>query len=302
MPYLYWRDISSPYGPLWTLISEAVAGDPTASPFESVLSFKLIAYIAVIVDGWLIHELVRQRWPQHALWAYLAFTWNPLVLFEGIVTVHNDVVILMLLLVGAYLLARTTRWEAGVAALSASTLIKYSTVPVLGIGVTRLILRAPASRRLSLALRAALTVLLGAAAAFARYWDGFAALASTAAEPGRGLNNPILLLLDWPLRLISGGRLSISQPGVAVLVAATIFTAWQLAALRRDLRKPQWTIDDELAAWTASLLVFLLVWPRLHTWYFLVPVGLALAAGPAHRRLVPVSLTVAVGSYVTYFR
>ena len=61
-----------------------------------------------------------------------------------------------------------------------------------------------------------------------------------------------------------------------------------------------WAIFDELALWATSLAVFLLLWPRIHTWYFVVPLGLALAAGPVYRRVYWGILLVSLLSYASY--
>ena len=121
IPYLYWRDIPSPYGPLWTLISQAIALGQDTSPLELILRFKVVAFACTLLDGWLIYCFVRQRWPEQAGWYYLAFAWNPMVLMEGVVIGHNDVLILAVMLVSAFLVMRS-RPVLAVVGLTASAL------------------------------------------------------------------------------------------------------------------------------------------------------------------------------------
>lgn len=300
MPYLYWRDISSPYGPIWTMISAAISVGRNATPFVLTLRFKLLSLAAVMVDGWLVYVLVRMRWPHHASWAYLAFAWNPMVLVEGVVIGHNDTLILTVVLLGAYLLART-RSQLAIVALTASGLLKYSTVPVLGVAGLRMLLRTPVPKRLSQLLRLGLIVVVLPVIAFAPYWAGLRGLMSTIDEPSRGINNPILVVIGFVIKLLTLGHLQLGT-AATVGVSVALFGAWQLRELWLASRRTEpWAIDSELAAWSLTLAVFLLLWPRLHTWYFLVPLGLSLSAGPPRRWIFWAVLAVTLLSYNTYF-
>ena len=93
-------------------------------------------------------------------------------------------------------------------------------------------------------------------------------------------------------------------PTVIVVIAALLFAVWQVWEIWRTRHALEaWTIHDELAAWADSLAVFLILWPRIRTWYFLVPFGLSLAAGRAPRRIsfwFLIGLTLC--SYISYFR
>ena len=302
MPYLYWRDIPSPYGPLWTLISQVVCIGGDATPLSLVLRFKAIGFSLVLLDGWLIHRLVRQRWPERASWTYLAFAWNPVVLIEGIVIGHNDVLILAVMLGSALLLARA-RPVAAVLGLTASALIKYSTLPVVGLCGIRLLLRDPPRARPWLALRLIGAALAVSALAFLPYWAGYASVMSTVSEPGRGLNNLIPRIVLWILSFVTLGRIPAHSPAVAVTLSALTFGVWQVVTIWRSReRLAAWTIHDELASWSYSLTVFLMLWPRMHTWYFLVPLGLALAAGRARPRTsFWFLLGLTIYSYISYF-
>lgn len=303
MPYLYWRDIPSPYGPVWTMASQLIVSNNELSPFELVFRFKIIAFVLVLIDGWVVYSLVRQRWPEQAGWFYLAFAWNPVVLIEGVVIGHNDVLILAVMLGSSCLLMRS-RPVLSIAGLTVGALIKYSTLPVVGLCGLRMLLRTPLTARFWLTLRLAVVTLTVAVCSFFPYWVGFRSLMSTVNEPGRGANNAIVRVIGWALSAVTGGRLTIAMPVVSIGLAAILFGSWQLTTIwksRHDLAV--WTIHDELASWADSLIIFLLLWPRIRTWYFLVPLGLTLAAGNARRRVsFWVLLGLTVYSYISYFK
>ncbi|MCM8750058.1 hypothetical protein NET02_12960 [Thermomicrobiaceae bacterium CFH 74404] len=300
LPYLYWRDIPSPYGPVWTIISIIVAAGPDASPLELALRFKLLCLGAFVISGWLIYRFVQERWPEHAAWAYLAFTWNPLVIVEGLIAGHNDTVVLALLLTGAWLLL-SGQPALGALGLTASALIKYSTLPILGLAGLAALAKAPPSQRTGTAVRLGGAILGSIVVAFAPFWVGIEVLTSTLNEPGRGINNLLIRGLGWLVTEATGGRVDALAPAGAVGLAVVLFLLWLLVGFRRRLSAlPDWTVHDQLAAWSQILLAFLVVWPRIHTWYFLLPLGLALAAGPDHRRSFWAALIAAMASYTSY--
>ncbi len=300
LPYLYWRDISSPYGPLWTIVSAVVAAGDDATPLELALRFKLLPLGASVLSGWLVYRLVQERWPADAAWAYLAFAWNPLVLVEGLIAGHNDTVVLVLLLTGAWFVSNR-RPAFGVLCLTASALIKYSTLPIVGLALLTLVAQAARQRRPGLSLRLGGTALGLVSIAFAPFWAGLDVLASTLDEPGRGINNLLILAIGRGVSEATGGRIEALAPANAVGMAVVLFLLWLLLSFRRQLRSlPSWTVHDQLAAWSQLLLAFLAMWPRIHTWYFLVPIGLALASGPIGRRTFWVATMAAIASYTSY--
>lgn len=301
LPYVFWRDIASPYGPLWSLLSWLVAHGARTTPFMLVVRFKLLAFGCVMLDGALIYRFVRFRWPEQATWAYLSFAWNPLVLLDGIVVGHNDMLILTLVLISAELLRRHhSTW--GMVWLTASALIKYSTVPVVGVAMIREALRRPLWQRGAFMARVGTLVLPLAAVSFLPFWAGPRSLASTFVEPDRGVTNPIWRVPRWIARhLVSHQYAAFTNPTPIVVLAFIAFAAWQVVALRKQgTRVTPESIHDDLAVWAQTLVVFLLLWPRLHTWYPLVPLGLALAAGPNHRRLYGQVLVLTALSYLAY--
>lgn len=300
VPFLYWRDISSPYGPIWTFISQFVAAGAHEGALELILRFKVLAFASVLADGGLVYLLVRERWPKQAPWAYMAFAWNPLVLIEGVMSAHNDAVILTFVLAGAWLLTRC-RGKLAIGALAISSLIKYSTAPVVAVAAFRMLGREPRNRRLLLFITLSVICVGLAVISFAPYWGGLHSVMSTVEEPDRGLNNPFILALRGVLWLISGGHIWLGA-SLAAIGAAIVFCVWQAAVCWRywvNSGEP-WDISQELASWAATLTVFLALWPRIHTWYFFVPIGVSLAAGPRYRRLFLVILLLSILSYVSY--
>jgi hypothetical protein len=301
MPYVYWRDIASPYGPVWTLISQGAVHAP-GSPLEVAVRFKLIALAATLANGWLIYTLVKRRWPDNAGWAYLAFSWNPLVLVEGIVAAHNDAVMLTVVLLAAHLMVRA-RGELSMVALTVAGLVKVTIVPIAAISALRLLARTRPARRPAVAGRLMLSSAGVTLCAIAPFWCGADLLGGLLSQPENGVNNPIPLVLAGLASNLPARAQVLGTPMALVGLAVMLFAARELRSLRHlTADVTEGSVFAELAHWATSLSMLLLVFPRVYTWYFLVPLGLAVAAGPAHRGALKIVLSLSLLSYVTYFR
>ncbi|MDP9368680.1 MAG: hypothetical protein M3Q03_10465, partial [Chloroflexota bacterium] len=117
-----------------------------------------------------------------------------------------------------------------------------------------------------------------------------------------GVNNALLLSVAWGASAVTNGFVRIEGGTALTLLAGLLFGAWQIASLwRQRARAGSWAVHDELADWSATLAMLLLVFPRVYTWYFVVPLGLALAAGPKHRGAFARVLLLSMLSYSSYF-
>ena len=129
------------YGPLWTLLSAGLALPGGERIGLTVLLFRGLAIAAALGAGALIWDCLRRTAPERTAQGLLFFLWNPLVVLEGAMSAHNDVVMAALLLLGIWLLLRG-RTVLAVTALSLSALVKFLTGPVLPLCVLLVVRRA----------------------------------------------------------------------------------------------------------------------------------------------------------------
>ena len=120
--YTNWPDYTSPYGPIWLLLSGGIARIANGDLFWSVYLFKLVAFVGYLACGGLIWAILRAR-GRAPLAGTVLWLWNPLVLFEFSGTGHNDVLMLAGLLLGIWLYL-TGRVRAALAALALAAMIK----------------------------------------------------------------------------------------------------------------------------------------------------------------------------------
>jgi hypothetical protein len=119
------------------------AGD---SLWANVLAYKGLAWMGYLLSTILVASILRRISPARALSGTILFAWNPLVLMEGVANLHNDMLMIALLLGGIWALSRVREeWRAvgatvgggqklifglmGMILLTASILIKF--IPLL---------------------------------------------------------------------------------------------------------------------------------------------------------------------------
>jgi hypothetical protein len=121
IPWIRWPDIHTPYGPLWTLASYAVAPMSIAASLWTLKVVTALASLGCVALTWKAAE----RLGRDPLPAALFVGLNPLLLAYGVGGAHNDLLLTLLALCGV-LLALTPGDRA--ASRSGATLILAAAV------------------------------------------------------------------------------------------------------------------------------------------------------------------------------
>ncbi|MHC6593921.1 polyprenol phosphomannose-dependent alpha 1,6 mannosyltransferase MptB [Arthrobacter sp. C152] len=124
-----WAEARTPYGPYFLWLARAVVGITGAQPDASVLLFRLLAGIGVLLCVIFIPRLAELHGINgaRALWVSVA---NPLFLISFIASAHNDALMVGLAVAGVYA-AATRRHLLGILLVTASIGIKPITVLLL---------------------------------------------------------------------------------------------------------------------------------------------------------------------------
>ncbi len=140
--YVFWKFVPSFYGPLWTLISGAIAvlaGDDVGT---SVLLYRLVEAASALLAAVVVFGVLWRLDPERALVGAALIAWSPLVIVESGLGAHNDVLMAALIVVGLAL-AWTRRPVLGVLSVGAivlAGLVKLTALavlPLLGIYLLR---------------------------------------------------------------------------------------------------------------------------------------------------------------------
>lgn len=148
LSYVDWRNLLSPYGPLWTTWSALLDTVIPGGVRMQVFGFKLAAALTHVANTLLIGAILRKASPRNAALAMAAYGWNPLPVMEFAGNAHNDSLMLCFIL-SALLALYYKRPLLGTALLGAAVATKFTAVLFLPFYLVALF-RGPGSVRLRL--------------------------------------------------------------------------------------------------------------------------------------------------------
>lgn len=312
-----WRTYLAPYGPLWLDVQWAMANLFRGLPIaEQALAYRGLAQSLLLINLGLLWAVLRRRTTLDRtgrLTALAALAWNPLVLFEIGANAHNDVLMVTLSLLAVLFLGRRGAGALSAAGFVLGALVKYLS----GIAIIWLALAAAVRTtslkdrvlRLGLLALVGVTLLVATSLPWLELPDSLEPLMAETANVGYVNSLPDslgLALADQVLSPVGGFSAELAHAmtrtleRVAMLVAFGAYLIWEG---RRIARRP---LPESIAAAAARscLIYVLLVSTSVQTWYFCLPVALALARGwePALSRItVGYSLLALPALYLSYY-
>ncbi|MEU5843958.1 polyprenol phosphomannose-dependent alpha 1,6 mannosyltransferase MptB [Rhodococcus sp. NPDC047139] len=279
-----WRDTPAPYGPAFLWIGEKITHLTGENIVAGIFVHRLFALVGVALIVWALPRLARRCGVASvsALWLGAA---NPLLLFHLVAGIHNEALMLGLMLAGVELALRAVHpadesssrlhlagWlAAGTALVALSSMIKVPSLLALGF-VGMALARKWGGTFRAVAAAAAVLGLGSAVVIVAVSWGsglglGWTQTLGTATEVRSWMSIPTLLGMGTGLGGVLLGLgdhttavLSITRP-IAALVAGLITVRMLLAVLKGRLHP--------VGALGVSLGAIVLLFPVVQPWYLL---------------------------------
>ena len=271
-----WREASSPYGPLATMLSAdaAVAADATGRVEAGVDVLRLIALVGVLLAVWAGRRLARAAGVDEARAGALALA-SPLVLVHAVGGAHLDAMMTGLVL-AAFATAATRRpWAAPGAGLVLGLAVAVKATALVALPFAALLARrGPGGRGRAAALGATagatvlgyavLAVPTGLGAGFVQALRGSADRAQWTSPP-----TAIGMAVRYALRAVgldSDVPVATAQAVGVALAIAVVVAAW-------------WRVRDDgvraiVAAGGVAAAAMALLGPVFYPWYGLMPLAL----------------------------
>jgi hypothetical protein len=283
-PYVWYPDRTPAYGPLWALLTwplVRLAGDSASA---IVAGYKILSTCAYAACCWLIWTSVSSARRKRAL---VAFAWSPLVLFEALGKVHNDILLALSVLGAVWLLQRRSRGTLSLTSAVAGALVKVTALVVAPPLIAYVWRRAGwRAALISLGIAAVLV-----AALYVPFWAGPQTLAPVWNQTSRVVWSPASLLIVASAWLPGGPYAS----AVHVLFGLLWVSVCALLVLRSPLVRPA----DLAATCGWVLLVSVLLLTSAVYAHYLVP-AVALAAISEDERLQRLIFWLSVGAQAAY--
>lgn len=104
-PYLpfagEWAEETTPYGPVWELLATAVTHTLRSTSLLNLLTaFKVVGMLAHLCCAVLIWQMLTNAPPARQAGYTILWAWNPALLLTFVVDAHNDVLMILWLLLG----------------------------------------------------------------------------------------------------------------------------------------------------------------------------------------------------------
>lgn len=100
-PDVLWTEAPTPYGPVWLWLEQAAVGLANGSPELALVPFRLASLLGIVLLAIYVPRLAGRHGfnPDRALWLVVL---NPVLLINFIGSVHNDSLMLGLVVAGVY--------------------------------------------------------------------------------------------------------------------------------------------------------------------------------------------------------
>lgn len=120
-----WKYETVVYGPLWTLICTGLSAMSLGNIDVALLLFKIFNILIHILNTILIYKITRKK-----LFMIL-YGLNPFILFEALSNVHNDICIILFILLAIYFTTRKKNLFLAVTCVAFATAVKYLAILIL---------------------------------------------------------------------------------------------------------------------------------------------------------------------------
>lgn len=287
---------TTPYGPVWTDISVLLALVAQNSVANTLLTFRGLGLLAHVVNVALLWTILTRVKPEARLAMTLLYAWNPLILLFGVAEMHQEIVLLCVMLAALLFFQRSSPTIGWICILLVA-LMNLLWLPLLPL-FFRLMLRQ--SRVLRMGHRLLwwggmlLISLVVLVLAYAPYWHaigftGVVAQLHRAFLQDTAVNSLDAALLNLPVRsawLINSQHWSLVALGIVGLFL--LFGLWLADSIE---------LVALFCCWL--LLLYAVLLPVYWPWYLVAPFALALCS--TNRRSIVLLLLLLAASLLSYY-
>ena len=278
-----WRTYASPYGPLWVDVQAAMArATGGLSIADQALAYRALANALLAANLGLLWALLGRLAPldrAQRTASLAALAWNPLVLFEVAANAHNDVLMVTFTLLAFVLLARSSNAVLSSASFTLGVLVKYLS----GLGLVWVYVAAAArttswrSRVFRTAAMVVVSVLLvlAVAAPWLELPDSLGPLLDETAGVGYVNSIPDSVALAVADRLSAPVELTRTLERLLALGSFIVYLVWEWRRVWSEATPA--AVARALAR--SSLIYIVAVSTSVQTWYYCLPVAVAVALG-----------------------
>ncbi len=251
----FWEQQKIVYGPFWTLVSKLLASLSFGNLTLALFIFKIFNLCLHLLNCKLIHKLTNKKI------LMLIYALNPLVLFESITNVHNDILLVFFILLALYFAIKKKNIILSIIALSIATAVKYVAILIAPFLVIWYYKNEKISKRILNALWLALIFLIVLCGIYLIYTKDVQVLQGIITQQGKHAKS-LLLIID----LIFNYQIA----NTVKLIFTIIFASIYLIEIFINLFKKKVSLRNNLRI-SYIMIIFLLffVITNFQVWYII---------------------------------
>lgn len=250
-----WEQQKIVYGPMWPFICKILTFFSFGSLPLALIIFKVFNLGVHILNCILVDKLSNKR-----LFT-LIYALNPLILFEGLTNVHNDLLLICFILIALYFAIKKKNIILSVIALAIATAIKYVAILIVPFVVIYYYRKKSVGKRILNALWLTIIFLIVLSAIYLLYTRDLQVLQGIFTQQGKYAKSIFL------------SAYLIINPYVAETLSLTftvIFIIYYLIEVCRYLFKKKIALRNTLrTSYTTILIFLLLVITNFQVWYIM---------------------------------
>ncbi|HEX7042317.1 MAG TPA: hypothetical protein VF189_03640, partial [Patescibacteria group bacterium] len=127
LSFMHWIERVYPYGPLWLLVTIPFSFLGGGIFLITFYLFKLIGALSYLGTAFFLEKTARRFNTEKSLFALSLFAFSPLVIIEGLVSAHNDMLMIFLSTLALYLIIER-RYVVSFVSLIGSMAVKFATI------------------------------------------------------------------------------------------------------------------------------------------------------------------------------
>jgi len=124
--FMRWTHRYYPYGPSWLVLTVPLTFIGMDYFLPTFFLFKILMALSFLGSCYLIYKISAKLFPENKLFNVVFFAFNPLVLIEALISAHNDIPMILFILLSIYLFIQKKKMLSWISNLF-SIGIKFST-------------------------------------------------------------------------------------------------------------------------------------------------------------------------------
>lgn len=253
-----WRYETVVYGPLWTIICTVLSGLSFGNIDVALFIFKLANLLVHLINCYLIHKITKKDL------FVLMYGLNPFILFEALSNGHNDIFIILFILLAIYFTIRKKNLFVAVAFIAMATAIKYLAILILPFLVLYAVKDKNIKQRIKCCILCGIEYIAIIALFYCAYVKDFNVLSGLFLQQSK-YNRSIFFVLYWILKDNNMKTLQVIQN-----ITFVAFAVYYIYVVIKLLLQKEMQFDNIIRKYNVILMIFtFIVITNFNPWYIM---------------------------------